>query len=148
MVACFWSTWYLLNDKSYKNLGNDALVLVACLLIPSLVGGFPIIFLHNMWVRAESDLLSPFLQLTEFAIRAYPGVGTHMQQFCTSVIASPENRDLLMRDPYAIPTTRPRLPAATLRGYVIPSLRRIMKNEHFQLQFSKGVPGMLRHKRH
>lgn len=85
-----------------------------------------------MWVRAESDLLSPFLHLTLHAIRVFPGVGDHMRRFWSSVYATIEDRDLLMRDPYAIPTTRPRLPSATLRGFVIPSLKRIMKNEHFR----------------
>lgn len=55
-----------------------------------------------------------------------------MRRFWSSVYATIEDRDLLMRDPYAIPTTRPRLPSATLRGFVIPSLKRIMKNEHFR----------------
>lgn len=59
VTACFWASWYLVNDKLYKELSEDALV--SCLLTPSVVGGFPIIYLHNMWVRAESDLLSRYL---------------------------------------------------------------------------------------
>lgn len=55
-----------------------------------------------------------------------------MKKFWYSLYASVEDRDLVMRDPYAIPTTRPRLPSATLRGFIIQSLRRIMKNEHFR----------------
>lgn len=130
ITACLWACWYLINDKLYKDLSEDALV--SCLLTPSDVGGFPIIYLHNMWVRAESDILSPYLHLTMYALRVFPGVGDHMRRFWFSLYASLEDRDLLTRDPYAILTTRPRLPSATLRGFVVPSLKRIMKNEHFR----------------
>lgn len=63
-IAVFWTSYDLLIHNRFKHLSN--IEIVALNLTPSIVGGFPIIFLHNMFVRAESDLLSPFIGIIQF----------------------------------------------------------------------------------
>jgi hypothetical protein len=48
MVALFWSLYYLHLSEEFNDVGINALC--ALLLVPSVVGGFPIIYLHNMAV--------------------------------------------------------------------------------------------------
>lgn len=60
-VVLIWVSFYILNHPVYKNIKDTELC--ELLLIRNAVGGFPIIYLHNMFVRAELDLLSPFIGL-------------------------------------------------------------------------------------
>lgn len=112
-TAYFWATWYLVNYDIYSMLSDAAYT--ACLLVPSILGGFPIIYYHNMWVRAESDLLSPFLGLLMFARESFHESYPYMSNFCYAPVGEIKDRDLLFRDPYALPSLRPSLPTSGLR---------------------------------
>lgn len=102
----------------------------SCLLVPSMLGGFPIIYYHNMWVRVESDLLSPFLGMLLFAKDTFHEAYPYMSNFCYSPQSEIKDRDLLFRDPYALPSIRPPLPTSGLRQKILPALKNITKNEH------------------
>lgn len=129
MVALFWTYYYLLQDKNYSKLSNNELV--ALTLVPSMLGGFPIIYLHNMYVRAESDLLPPFLHLLSFCKSHYPALFQTMKEFCL-LDPDPSQRSFvqLYKDPYSIPSPRPRLPSAVLRKQIIPALIKLVRNEN------------------
>lgn len=73
LVGLLWMYYYLLSTPEYNRLTDPQLI--TCALILSTLGGFPIIYLHNMYVRAESDLLSPCLQLYQFAIETTTMLG-------------------------------------------------------------------------
>lgn len=126
-VAVYWSLYYLLTSKAYDTMTVNELA--GILLVPSLAGGFPIIYLHNMVVRAESDLLSPFLGLLSFCKVYYPEVYQVMSRFCVVPTERPKTFKMLYKDPYALPLDRPTLPGSMLRGYVKPLLHKATKNE-------------------
>lgn len=127
-VAIFWSLHYLMGHHLYQELTNAEYA--ALLLVPSMLGGFPIIYLHNMSVRAESDLLSPFLGFCLYTRRAYPELYDVMQKFLSCRVSC-DYRDIkqLMKDPYAVPLDRPPLPTAILKQSVAPILKEKSKNE-------------------
>ena len=57
-VACYrvvlmWSCYHFSRKRLYSTMSEDQII--ALTLTPSIVGGFPIIYLHNMYVRAEND---------------------------------------------------------------------------------------------
>lgn len=126
-VALSWSYYYLLTDPAYATLGN--MQLTSLLLVPSMVGGFPIIYLHNMYVRAESDLLSPFLGLCIYCKNLYPQVFEYMISFCNVSAEVPTTYIGIYKDPYCLPINRPSLPSTILRNLIVPSLSKIVKNE-------------------
>lgn len=105
------------------------------MLVPSIVGGFPIIYLHNMFVRAESDLLSPFIGLTQFLYRYNHEIYSIMINFLKFSYRNPHNLIGLYKDPYSIPLNRSVLPTTLLRMQIIPSLHKLTKNESIKELF-------------
>ena len=63
-VALFWLFRQLTLHPQYAVLSDSSLV--AHSLIPSCIGGLPIIYLHNFAVRTESDHLTVFLDLVKY----------------------------------------------------------------------------------
>lgn len=127
MVALMWSYFYLLLDDHYLKLSDDALV--AMLLVPSLAGGFPIIYLHNMYVRAESDLLSPFLDICRFCCGNYPQVWDHLRHFLRLSRSARVDYSTLYADPYSLPIRKPPTPSFILRKAIVPEIKRIARNK-------------------
>lgn len=126
-VSLTWFFYYLTNSQYYGDLSNDQLVALA--LIPSLLGGFPIIYLHNFYVRAESDLLSPFISLYQFCLLHYNQVAKYMGEFLS--VSKKRGTSLLglYSDPYSLPISRPPLPSSVLRSYIPSQLLRISNNQ-------------------
>lgn len=127
-VALVWSYFYLLLDQHYSNLTDDALTSV--LLIPSLLGGSPAIYLHNMHVRAESDLLSPFIDICRYCERHYPAIWDHLKPFLRQKVVRRIDYATLYADPYSLPIRKPPTPALVLRKNIIPELKRVVKNKN------------------
>ncbi|QBP37027.1 putative polyprotein [Lampyris noctiluca chuvirus-like virus 1] len=128
LVALYWSLTYLITHPIYTKLSSDELT--ALLLMPSLAGGFPIIYLHNMAVRAESDLLSPFIEMYSFCKKNYPSIATSMESFMHAPIHTDEDSFVMLyKDPYSIPHDRPPLPSAVLRRFILPILTKYAKQE-------------------
>lgn len=125
-VALSWSYWYLLNDKEYKNMADDQLL--ASLLVPGLMGGFPIIYLHNMSVRAESDLLSPFIHIWKWSQTHYPDIFKILDSFFRHRIGGRVQYEQLYRDPYSLQLGVPATAKATLQRFVLPAVERLTKN--------------------
>jgi len=126
-VGVFWSLYYLMNHLNFRSLSDTEYV--SLMLTPSLVGGFPIIYLHNMFVRAESDLLSPFIGFLSFMRHRNYEIFTIMSNFLKFTMEPPDSYVSLYKDPYAIPLHRPTLPTTMLRKQIIPSLRKLTRNE-------------------
>lgn len=138
-VGLYWSLYYLVNHSCYKDISDDALV--ALMLTPSMVGGFPIIYLHNMAVRAESDLLSPFLGLVHYLRQQGDPAFEYMRNFCTAPLHEPGTRyTMIYKDPYALPSKRPSLPSAVLRSHITPVLQKFTRREEIKelLEASKS----------
>lgn len=127
-VALFWSLFYLTRHPIYKDCLD--IEYEALLLVPSMCGGFPIIYLHNMYVRAESDLLSPFLHLINFCSKVKPELAKLLKRFCIVSVDPPKDYIQLYKDPYSLPSPRPKLPSAVLRQAILPSLKKVIKNEN------------------
>lgn len=126
-VALFWSYYYLSVDEQYSKLPEDALT--TSLLIPSMLGGFPIIYLHNMYVRAESDLLAPFIGMLQYARVDHQAYVQYFEAFCKVRSTAIDSYMGLYKDPYSLPIDRPNLPSAVLRNAILPSLKHIVNNE-------------------
>nr|QPL15312.1 RNA-dependent RNA polymerase [Orthopteran chu-related virus OKIAV152] len=126
-VAAFWSFYYMMNHPKYKDMADNEYL--ALLLTPSIVGGFPVIYLHNMHVRAESDLLSPFIGIFQHCRKYAPDVAEVMEHFLHVPTPEEEDLNMLFRDPYCLPSDRPRLPSAVLRSLIVPALETISQNK-------------------
>nr|UCW41650.1 RNA dependent RNA polymerase [Turkana Chu-like virus] len=153
IVALFWSYYYLTSDKnihksktrpydltseeqhqkvySFGSCTDDELV--AMTLVPGLLGGFPIIYLHNMMVRSECDLLPPFLDMLEFAKTCgYNQLYLIMRNFLKFPLDKITTWKPVYMDPYCLPLKRPQTSSQVLRSYMIPALRKITKAEDIQ----------------
>lgn len=126
-VACFWALWSLKRSHYFRSCDENQLI--ALLLVPSLAGGFPIIYLHNFYVRAESDLLTPFIDLYLYISKINPAVTLYMSRFMKTSRQCPKTFEALYNDPYSLPTTRPLLPTGYLRAQMPEALERITQNE-------------------
>nr|UYL95478.1 MAG: polymerase [Nanning Chuvi tick virus 2] len=126
-VALFWGYESMLGHSSYSAL-TDA-ELVALLLVPNLLGGFPIIYLHNFFVRAESDLLTPFLDILQFTQRYYPRVYQSARNFLYQKVIEPNDHIAsLLSDPYSLPLGRPSPPSSVLRQAATELVQKTTKN--------------------
>nr|WAS28007.1 MAG: polymerase [Bole Tick Virus 3] len=144
-VASWWSFESILKHPRYMKEAEESLV--ALMMIPNMLGGFPIIFLHNFFVRAESDLLPPFLDLLAFCKEYYPVVGKFLDNAMHQRLASPESCLVgLMVDPYSLPIVKPRPASTVLRRAVTDMVRKKTRNmevkelfdiahEGFELEF-------------
>lgn len=134
-VSCYytavtWSAYYLATNTLYKDLSVSSHV--ALMLIPSIFGGFPIIYYHNFFVRAESDLMSPFIGLLQFCKTFYPSVHEEMAKFCNISPPPSLTCEGLCRDMYSVPISRPPLPSTVLRNMVADALPRITRNQNIR----------------
>lgn len=130
-TGLFWALlWYLVRSPIYKDCTEAELI--ALNHTPSCVGGFPIIYLHNMHVRAESDLLSPFLGLVHYCKQVEPDVAYCMMRFCHTTTNYPTTYVGIYRDPHSIPLLRPPLPENALRDYILPTLEKMTENHDVQ----------------
>lgn len=90
------------------------------MLIPSVVGGLPIIYLHNMYIRAESDLLNPFIDLVKFLETHDFILHQILVKLCRHVDEHDPNIMGLLMDPYSINSGRPTLLESLLRSTIKP----------------------------
>lgn len=96
LVGLIWTYYYILTTPGYYKCTDDEFVALS--LIPSLLGGFPIIFLHNMYVRAESDLFSPFLSIMMFCKSKYLGLYQVIRLFLYIKRQKKVNYTILLKD--------------------------------------------------
>lgn len=111
----------------YKSCSNNELT--ASMITPGVVGGFPMIFYHNMHVRAESDLLGPFISIYQHCLNADPSVAHILERFFRFPETKPQTIVGLLKDPYSIPLKRPTLPSTHLRAQIVPALQILTKHE-------------------
>lgn len=147
-TALFWSYAYLVFDKPpprsnknarnrqaneifkahlhYSNLSDDELV--ALLLSPNMVGGFPVIYLHNMMVRAESDLLPGFFDIYSYCCQYYRSVSLCMANMIVFDGSKKETWKPLYMDPYSLPLSRPQTATSMYRNTIYDILEKHTKN--------------------
>nr|QXV86378.1 polymerase [Chuviridae sp.] len=130
ITGLFWLYFYLTQHPQYQNLTIDELV--GLTLVPSLCGGLPIIYHHNMYVRAESDLLAPFIGLLKYCKYKFPQLYSVMINFCQTPNDPPTTLERVYKDPYSITTSMPTLPSSLLRIKMEKLLPKITKNQDVQ----------------
>ncbi|QKI28861.1 hypothetical protein [Solanum melongena chuvirus-like virus] len=127
-VAIYWMFLHLTHKSIYSQLSNDQLI--ALHLVPGLLGGFPIIYLHNMWVRAESDLLSPFLGLLKMLKAVNSPIFDCAANFLKVNAVDPiRGFKGLLIDPYSLPIKKPISASSDLRNRVKSLMRKFVKHE-------------------
>lgn len=150
IVALFWSFYYLTSDRlapksknrtlslasesgkkrtfTFESCTDDELVAIS--LTPSLVGGFPIIYLHNMMVRSESDLLPPFIDMISYGTHhGFRPITELMKKFLKFPKEIKTTWKPLYMDPYCLPVAKPPTSTQILRSHMIPALKRKTKAE-------------------
>ena len=91
------------------------------------MGGFPIIYLHNYFTRAESDLLTSFIDLYGFCLIHFPEIGDILNNWFWQVPVDPLTCiSGLCIDPYSLPLKKP---PTYLRNQVSIMIKRRTKNE-------------------
>lgn len=128
LIATVWSVFYTESNYQLKKLHTDELI--GLFLVPSMLGGFPIIYLHNMFVRAESDLFSPFIGLLQYLIRQSDPVAEVMKSFL--MVTKMDTREAfegLLKDPYSLPIRKPVGPSSHLKAQMFDAIKRICQNE-------------------
>nr|WAS28124.1 MAG: polymerase [Chuviridae sp.] len=133
-VACFWAAEYLTHHDDYAKLSDHELT--AVLQTPNIMGGFPVIYLHNFFVRAESDLLPPFLHLTQLMLRSHPAIGQVMFKFWCQRMADPRRSFVgLLIDPYSLPLSKPTSAITLLRKEASKMVEKRTKNAQLSQLF-------------
>lgn len=122
LVGLTWVYYHLVTQDYYKDCTDDELLGLS--LIPSVLGGFPTIYYHNMAVRAESDLLSPFLEILGYCQVYHRRVYRVMRNFL--LVQYDRHRDYfpgLLADSYSLAITKPNLPTTIYRQAIRPIIK-------------------------
>lgn len=128
MVALCWALSHLKVHDLYRKLSETEFC--ALLLTPSMVGGFPIIYLHNMSVRSESDLLTPYLHLISYTKDYDHELFQNLIKFLVfEVDESTTAVQGILVDPFSLPIKKPVNASSVLRKSLIPALREKVRNE-------------------
>lgn len=127
-VGMWWSFDAVLERELYRKLSDDMLVMLLC--VPNLLGGFPIIYMHNFFVRAESDLLPPFIDFCSFLARHYPHLHEIVERVWWQVLVHPsECLNGLFIDPYSLPIKKPDTPSTVMRTAVERMIKTKTRNQ-------------------
>lgn len=89
------------------------------------------IYLHNMFVGAEADLLTPFIDqyLCMYCKTMYPRVNQVISRYMRFEKKTNPEPSGLLADPYSISIDKPQLPSTVLRRDMYPVLKSVVKNE-------------------
>ncbi|AIY53910.1 polymerase [Suffolk virus] len=142
-VGVYWSCELLVRHDVYSSLSD--VELTALLQVPNMLGGFPIIFLHNFFVRAESDLLPPFIDLWQKTRRLGPTVHKVLAKFLVQKVSDPEKCLAgLFTDCYSLPIDRPTPASTVLRRQVTLLVQRRTRNKYIKQLFLLSKKGFER----
>nr|WPV62263.1 MAG: RNA-dependent RNA polymerase [Wufeng shrew chuvirus 6] len=140
-VALLWSFLQLEQSTLYKSLSHAKQI--SLMMIPNMLNGFPIIYLHNFLVRSESDLLVPFLDLLLFVRLHFPDVYSEMNKFTYQLTQEPGDSFMsLMVDIYTLPLKRLTNPTTFLRNKVAITVGRLTKNTALQELYALVSEGL------
>lgn len=128
IVALIWYYIYLTKHDMYKKLTDNELVSLS--LIPNMMGGFPIIYLHNFYQRSESDLLSSYIHIFNTIRDNNEEVYNILMNTFHQVVLDPaENIEILCIDSYSLPFKKPSGSKGVLRNALSKTLRNASRNE-------------------
>nr|QHA33913.1 RdRp [Atrato Chu-like virus 1] len=147
-TALSWAYYYLLTDeprieekkndrkKKFIEFNEQHIVETSCyselsdkqllglLLVPSSCGGFPIIHMHNMLVRAESDLFPAFLDILSYVKESNQiEIFETMRQFLYFDGRRKVSWKPIYMDMYALPINKPATATFILRTSMVTPLR-------------------------
>lgn len=137
IVALYWSMVHISSEVEFSKLTEDELV--GLTLVPSALGGFPIIYLHNMYVRAESDLVSAFCGLLLYLRKSRPRLYALLKRVANFEKSYTTSVALLVEDPYALNRKAHTSPHATLRNRLTQLLSRHVRNPIAKALFDSEV---------
>nr|QJW70343.1 RNA-dependent RNA polymerase [Erysiphe necator associated negative-stranded RNA virus 1] len=127
ILALWWMLVSLKRDSQYKVLSESQLT--ALTLVPNLLGGFPIVYLHNFFQRAESDLLSSYCEMFMSCKQSDEEVYQVLENmWYQTVLDAKEHIEILCLDPYALPTYKPPSAQSILRRYLRSTISSLTQN--------------------
>nr|WAS28062.1 MAG: polymerase [Lesnoe mivirus] len=139
-VGVFWSCDLLVRHAVYATLSD--VEITGLLQVPNLLGGFPVIYLHNFFTRAESDLLPPFIDLWQKMNQWGPAVHEVLGKFLVQKLSNPEQSLAgLFTDCYSLPIDRPTPASTVLRKQVTALVQRQTKNKYLKQLFRLSKAG-------
>lgn len=112
-VAVFWSYYRLSSHADYANL--PFLEMLSHLMVPSCVGGLPVMYFYQFFARGESDHLSGFCDLLTWISHSYPRLYLVMSKSLVFQKVSRSDVKGLLMDPYSLPIQKPSLPTSILK---------------------------------
>jgi len=136
-IASTWSFMYLLSSqwpviqKRHKNRYCDLQdeELLALMLTPNVLGGFPILYLETLFLRSEADHLPQAIRLQKSLMSSEPAVGRILDR----VLRQPRDPEAslltLLADPRSLALTRPMGPYGVVMKELEGRLSREAKNE-------------------
>nr|QLL27733.1 putative RdRp [Leveillula taurica associated chu-like virus 1] len=128
LLSLWWFIQSLLGSKHYKHLTVHQLSSLC--LVPNMLGGFPVIYLHNYYQRAESDLLSSFIGMYLVTRRYNSQLFDELSKFmCQVVLPAKENVQMLCIDPYSLPLHKPSGAKSVLKLAIRDVIAKETKNE-------------------
>lgn len=140
IVALIWFYMYLIKDKMYRVLSDSELVALS--LIPNMMGGFPIIYLHNFYQRAESDLLTSYINIVITTRGINEQVWTVLSNTFHQILVDPyDNVEMLCIDPYSLPFKKPSGSQGVLRNALSKTLKSLTRNEQIKQLFEARLSG-------
>lgn len=140
IVSILWFYVYLLKDSFYKILSDNELVSLS--LIPNMMGGFPVIYLHNYYQRSESDLLSSFIYILRCIRDTNEEIYNILMNTFNEVVIDPvDNIEMLCIDPYSLPFKKPSGSKGVLRNALSKTLKSLTKNEQIKQLFEARNSG-------
>ncbi|APG78700.1 RNA-dependent RNA polymerase [Hubei odonate virus 11] len=127
-IAYFWALYHLKLHYQYRMLNENELTCL--LLVPNLLGGFPVINLGNLFVSSESDLLPPFLDIVNHCTRLYPDIAIYLKKFLLVKTIDPRSAfQGLLVDSYSLPISKPTAPGTILRKCLAERLPRLVRHQ-------------------
>jgi len=127
-LALWWMMVALLRDVRYKSLSDYELI--ALTLLPNMLGGFPIVYLHNFFQRAESDLLASFCEIMIIVNRVDPSLAEVLRNCWSQKRLDPqENVEVLCMDPYSLPFYKPPSAQSVLRRHLRDTISKLSRNQ-------------------
>ncbi|APG78852.1 RNA-dependent RNA polymerase [Xinzhou nematode virus 5] len=127
LLTSRWSIGYRNRRCTYSSLPDRSLV--ALMLIPNILGGFPIIYLETMFLRSEADHLPQFARLVESLKSRAPDISTIL----ALVLRQPRDPEAslitLLSDPRSLSLSKPQGPLSILRAELNGRLTRVAVNE-------------------
>lgn len=130
LIALFWASVNMYADPRFRSM--DIPRFASHFFIPSVMGGFPVLFLDNFLVRAESDFVAAFCSTYAIMRVRQPELAVYLRAVFNQSFSAEPSYQLLTADPYSIPWHRPETALQRMGRWTRESLHANVVNQEFR----------------